>query len=923
MAIPFITSLPVRLPVPQNDMAGMLGSWLDNSPGLGLSSADCRTDLENIDRLRRDIAQSLMGEKKLLSESDVDFQLGVIEKLHEYYHFLLECEEHGMVRAGGGDDQSSSSTEYIALEWEAAISTSGPLQTQLVDSIESERANVMWSLAALQVDQASKENLTTKLGWTKASKSLQNAASWLGHLLVLLQKEVVPTRKVDFGPEMSPTFVLFWQALLVAQAQHCDYESRCVKRPVHQLVAKLAAAAVPLYGEVEGIVQNENNSSVSTSAFPQYSDIVSKMTHFARAWGAYMSYKAEYHQSQIHRGKKDCGQELARLEKAYQKAIICKTVCEDSPSGMGLEQLDGLRTAIDEEIELLRSHVDTAERENQEIYKQNIPKLQELPEIRGSKTVKCDEPLSKLLRPKTTEPIFQRRSNNVAGSSEADNIRADNNNYDTVVKNFRIEMTTIISELAHATEDHTESARLALAEMQLPQSLTAFKQEQSGGGLPEDLWQRVEIIQEENKLLHLKQNLWALKDAADLARALHKEIEDQLKHDVDRDREFREANPSFKGHNTGELQASFLIQLETHDKLLSSAHQGDSVVFQRLEQLDNEPKYNLVQCPKSQLDRLLPGAKCNAENSEIAAITQHLSDLLGDLSTLFQERDELMNIFQKELDNFDIVGALKSKVDSMSGSDSDYLEAMKHSQRAFDTMRYAIHENMTRQDEILGTIFSENERFMNFREQTANSQSADSCIVMIEEAIAEIEQLSKDSNDGKKFYNVVIPKLNDLKDKVIDVSARLEIERCDYCEEERRAKQEEKDALMAKKLSAVESSTISSNHQQTADEGSISASAPARTLTSTISSNNNTSSGALGSTQGQSPSTTTNEIYRPSVSDSQGTMAASHQAEAISHIDDEKVATLVAMEFDATRVVAALEKYDNDMNKALNELLSC
>jgi len=45
-------------------------------------------------------------------------------------------------------------------------------------------------------------------------------------------------------------------------------------------------------------------------------------------------------------------------------------------------------------------------------------------------------------------------------------------------------------------------------------------------------------------------------------------------------------------------------------------------------------------------------------------------------------------------------------------------------------------------------------------------------------------------------------------------------------------------------------------------------------------------------------------------------------ARTMSTVDDEKVATLVAMEFDAEKVVAALEKHSNDMDQALNELLS-
>lgn len=48
----------------------------------------------------------------------------------------------------------------------------------------------------------------------------------------------------------------------------------------------------------------------------------------------------------------------------------------------------------------------------------------------------------------------------------------------------------------------------------------------------------------------------------------------------------------------------------------------------------------------------------------------------------------------------------------------------------------------------------------------------------------------------------------------------------------------------------------------------------------------------------------------------------SHQNRTAGRIDDEKVATFVAMDFDADKVVAALEKHDNNMDLALNELLS-
>lgn len=46
----------------------------------------------------------------------------------------------------------------------------------------------------------------------------------------------------------------------------------------------------------------------------------------------------------------------------------------------------------------------------------------------------------------------------------------------------------------------------------------------------------------------------------------------------------------------------------------------------------------------------------------------------------------------------------------------------------------------------------------------------------------------------------------------------------------------------------------------------------------------------------------------------------SHDVPAV-RVDDEKVASLVAMDFDPEQVVQALRKYDNDVERALNDLL--
>jgi len=1065
MSMPFVSVLPRRLPVSQNDLAGMLASWMDNSTGLNLSSAECQMDLERIDGLRKYIAESL-----ILSETD-DSEAGsplsaITEKLHEYHHLLSECETHGMVQGGDG-------SEFLSLEWKSSVSIPTG-EIQIAGSLESERANILWNLAALEVHQASKETPKNKLGWNKVSKRLQVAASWLGHLRTLSEEQ--PNEPQH--PELSPAFVSLWQTLLLAQAQHCVYESVCcVKRPMHLLAAKLGAATVPLYKEVE--------ASASTNT--QQPGIVDEWARYARAWGTYMSCRAEYHQSEIHKGKKAWGQELARLEVAYQHAAICKAIC-DELSSTPTKLLYKLRTAVDDSLKMLQSRLEIAQRENTEQHNQPVPTPQELIEIRGEKLVKCDEPLSKLLLPKLTGAIFQRTA---GGGGEATSSNAataaaaaaatvvfaeaagignptGHNNYNhvaakttmlpplptgaggagatgiapppqlvsnpssasffnkkmravpsapsvhspnlkTFAEVFKVEMNEILEDLTRATEDETESARLALAEVHLPHSLTAYKQEQAGGGLPEELWQKVHVIQQENTVIQLKQDLWELRDAADLARATHKANVSQLDFDLTSDRKFREANPLFGGHSADEIQQSFRRPLVSYERLLSSAHEGDSVLFRRLEQLDIEPKYNLLQFSKSQLDRLLPGARrMSNDNGKMTVDTQHLTYLLGELSTLFRERANLVVAFRNEIDNFDILEALRAKVEGTKGTDHDFLEATKHARQAFDGIRYEIHANMERQIELLGTILAENEAFMNSRgERATHSQSADSCIIMIEDALEEIDQLQKHAKEGKDFYQVVNPKLTNLKQQVDDVSARLTVQRLEYGERERRASLERSDAEMAARLVSNESNTASpagrANQERrdaemaqslVANESSSarasqerrdaemaqsmaaneshsvaatpsasispppppineirvpSSSAASAALPPTASSANrsyydtlpsatpviqNAPGAAVGAavtdvrprTNDATPSASSRPLPQSSSSSSSPAAAAASPSRTQSNgsrVDDEKVAILVAMEFDASKVVAALEKHNNNMDDALNELLSC
>jgi hypothetical protein len=818
-----IAVLPLRLTSPRLDLAGMLADLMDSDSSMDINSMDCRDDLQRLGQLRCSIAE------RFCEKDAYDEGIQIVPDIHEYYHCLMECEAKGL----------SGRSDRLLLEWESALT--GELQVHT--SLEWERANLIWNLACLEAYQASKQPLDSKVGCSKAAQSLQNAASWLQHLQAQPQY-------MDF----SSTFLQFWQALLMAQSQRCVYESlACAPRPKHLLLAKLAAAAVPLFGEMETIVRKDEQSPQPVlNHFPSLSN---NWVDFCRAWAMYMSCKAEHHQAMTSREKKQWGQELARLDSAYQFATVCCEFCERA----NLSSLQQLHTAVDQTVNQLRTRLNQAEHENAETHHQPVPPRQELTEIRGEKLVNIDQPLAKLLKPMVGEPLFQAVAN-------TQHLRG-------YVQMFHSGMDKLVFQMSSLAEDRTESARKALATVNLPHSLTAYRQEQAGGGIPDDLWHRVQAIQRERRIAKLKQDLWELRDIAEAARMTYQKVDSELEFDLESDRLFRQGNQGFEGHDAEEVQKSFRQGLANYDRLLVTAQEGDTVLLRRLEILDTNPKYKLLQFQKSQLDRLLPGV---GENPMPTIDTSRLSRLLVELSALFHEREVLLNSIKEEVKNFDIQGTLQSRAGS--GSDQEYREALEYAQKSFDGMGYEMRTNIEKQTELVNSILAENEQFMMTRERTNNSQSADSCIVMIEDAIEEIEQLSKHLKEGKDFYDVVIPKLKRLKQQVGDVSARLTVERLEYDEKTNLSRQEEGDAMLAKRLSSITASTAHGHNN----------------------SNNNVA---------RNPA-------QP------GMQQVNHDEPQV-FVDDEKVATLVDMEFDQAKVVAALMKYNNNVDQALNDLLSC
>ena len=770
---------PLKTPL-EYDLKGALSSWLDETNNTcGFMSGQVQAELDRLADLRNTLVEAGNDYKK------AELFLGEYE---EYHAALLECQDKGF------PSTEASGAGYLQFPWLSAIS---PQQKETQSHLNGERANLLWNVASLFAFQASKQDIADKAGWNQSQILLQAAASTLHHLSELVDETI----SADF------ITLPFWETFLLAQAQISTYYmARAASKPRHVVLAKLASAAVPLLDD-------------AYEKIPQQEDW---QTH-CQAWSTCMSALSEYHESCTHRQKKKWDMELCRLERARDIISVCQEfVYGDSLEG--LELLQGelpkmVRTIRDRQLEARRAYVNDASASPPDIR-----------EIRGELLVRSNYPLLNDLTTLKT-PLFStiQKVDLHSGAKQA-------------ILTFQREMNDMIHELARVADEKTEEARLALAHVNLPHSLTAFKQEQMGGGIPQELWERVEALQRQGRISELKREMWELHDAAEVALSIQRKVSRQLEEDREMDQLFRQQNPGFEGHDASEVQRSFHVALKNYESLLAKSQDGDAVLMQRLENLDTDPKYKLLQFQKSKLDRLFPAAN----DRDGAFDTSRLARLLVELSALFDERQSLVKRLQTEAKKYDIASRMAEVDPKSPTAKQEYEAVIRRSQKSFGGIAYDIRINIDRQVELMDSIMGENEEFTSARNANHSAGAGENCITMIEDAIEETEQLGKHLREGKAFYEIVMPKLDHLQREVGDASVRLTVQRCEYEDKSRTETSGQRDGSQ----SAVSSYT------------------------------------------------------EPSVT-----------------VDDEKVANLVAMDFNPDSVVAALKKHNNDIEQALNELL--
>jgi ALIX V-shaped domain binding to HIV len=481
------------------------------------------------------------------------------------------------------------------------------------------------------------------------------------------------------------------------------------------------------------------------------------------------------------------------------------------------------------------------------------------------------------------------------------------------VDTFRSEIQNVVTQTEWLVDQKTAAARQALAAVSLPHSLTAYRQQQAGGGLPTELWQRIASLQRDRTVERVLDELSQVRHAADVARATFARIEDQLEEDLEVNGLFRQKHPPFEGHDVTVIQKPFRLALQNYQRLMVSARESDDLLIRRCEVLETDPKFRLLRLQRAQLDRLVPAR--TTHNGPAEADVTALSNLLVELSSLFHERESLRHDLNEQAKTYNIAEDLSSI--GPQASAEDYRQVVERAKSSFHGLVEDMRVNLEAQTSLLARILAENEQFVRDRDASRHSTSDPSAtadlddtspLLRMTDALDEIDEVAQHLQEGRTFYDVVIPKLEKLQEQVEDVSGRLKQERCDYEEYVRRPQRPEPTTSMPASSSRTMGQSGGSGARTTSSSLRPELpyeSAPPPTLArpGRPTSNNNTSASLRGTAEQQQ-------------------QQPLPQRENVVRVDDEKFANLVAMDFDPERVVAALKKHSNDFEQALNDLLS-
>ena len=331
-----------------------MGPYLRLHFGLGGCASpeameDAHADLRSLGARRRELGTPVHGLE------------GQIAALRQYYRMLCAAEVRFPI------SKAKEHVNKLAFSW--GDSFRGGTRKDKQHNVNFEKAAVVFNLGALLSQQGKDQDLETDEGVKVACRCYQEAAGVFGYLREHVSLKVDAPRPEDVSPEGAGMM----EKLFLGQAQECFHfkAARDGKSPA--ILAKLAKHAALLYGEAHKLASSVALAkALASTTYPQLCEVKA----------AILAAEADESMAAAHRAREEIGPEVARLRAADAA-------------------LEGVRRkakgmAVSAQLEELAARVGRArakaERENNSVYLEPVPKVAVLEVVKPAAMVKALAP---------------------------------------------------------------------------------------------------------------------------------------------------------------------------------------------------------------------------------------------------------------------------------------------------------------------------------------------------------------------------------------------------------------------------------------------------------------------------------------------------------------------------------------------------
>ncbi|SPO28280.1 related to RIM20 - protein involved in proteolytic activation of Rim101p [Ustilago trichophora] len=631
-----------------------------------------------------------------------------------------------------------------------------------------ERANLLFSLAALYSALGCAESRAEKESIKRATAWFQNAAGVLQHIIDNL---IEPTKHLSPpSTDLNPRLLSCVRDLMLAQAQECFWQKAVVDRLKDATIAKLAEKVAEYYASALAAVHEtpeQANVATDTSRITLPSGWENHLTvkrwHFAAA--------AQYRKACDDLGANRYGDELGRLHLAEQHV---KKALDSAKRGVS----DAITSDLKSLQAILQSNIARATRDNDLIYLEAVTPSTQLSPIQPAAMVKPITPVE------VAQPIAHLRDSPQPAYGRPFFAELVPYGVHLAISIYDDRKDSFVRDTIGGRRDELDAlATSTLQSLNLPGSLQALEQPM---GLPPSLLRKHEEVAAEGGLERLQR---IAHDVARIATTDRDTLAEALALVEHEEREDESVRASFAGQGWGrqsssEVNRELKAQAAEYHGTLVKAAASDEIVRRKLE--DWEDLIGVLGGNIEGLEAFVPssnpslsssGGGSRGSDKQVQAVRalreslEHLDDLLDSRSACVTEAkamagsDDIRPLVMRE------AASLSSSTNTTGGiagevTAADFEELFDRELSKYTRFKLDLDSSASAQESLLDTIKERNTAFVEARKSDATIQRREKALQNLDAAYVKYRELSSNLVEGLEFYNGLAKILSSYRDGV-------------------------------------------------------------------------------------------------------------------------------------------------------------